>query len=267
VDDRTGRFAGSVVLVTGAGSGIGAVTAARFATEGATVLVTDVDRSAADLVAGGLPSAIPMTLDVSDADGVRSAVEGAQARLGGIDILVNNAAICSDTPFEEMTAAEWSGQLEVVLTGPFLMSQAIIPGMVEKGGGAIVNVSSVNAVSALGNEAYSAAKAGLLSLTRSVAVRYGPAGVRCNAVLPGTVRTPAWEGRERQDPEVLGRAAAWYPLRRVGSPEDIAAAIAFLAGDEAAWITGVCLPVDGGLLAGNQQMTDDIVIDGGIANR
>jgi NAD(P)-dependent dehydrogenase (short-subunit alcohol dehydrogenase family) len=251
-------FDGRVVLVTGAGSGIGAVTAARFAAEGATVLVSDIDGAAAARVAAGIPRAVPITLDVTDAAGVRSVTGEARARFGTIDVLVNNAAIASDTPLESLTGPEWSRELEVVLTGPFLMSQAVISAMTAAGGGAIVNVSSVNAVGYFGNDAYSAAKAGLLSLTRSVAVRHGPAGIRCNAVLPGTVRTPAWDERERTDPGVLDRVAGWYPLGRVGAPEDIAAAILFLAGDDAAWITGVCLPVDGGLLAGNRRMTDDI---------
>jgi NAD(P)-dependent dehydrogenase (short-subunit alcohol dehydrogenase family) len=123
----------------------------------------------------------------------------------------------------------------------------------------IVNVASVNAVGFYGNEAYSAAKAGLLSLTRSLAVGYGKHGIRCNAVVPGTIATPIWQQRVDRDPAILERLKRWYPLGRVGTPQDVGAAIAFLAGDDASWITGVALPVDGGLLAGNGPMTDDIL--------
>ena len=117
----------------------------------------------------------------------------------------------------------------------------------------------MNALAYYGNEAYSGAKAGLLSLTRSLAVRYGPSGVRVNAIAPGTLRTPAWEKRREEDPNVFERVARWYPLGRIGEPEDVAGAALFLASNEAAWITGAVLPVDGGLTAGNMEMMQDII--------
>lgn len=131
--------------------------------------------------------------------------------------------------------------------------------MTRNGSGVILNISSVNALGYYGNEAYSAAKAGILSLTRSLAVRYGPHGVRVNAIAPGTLRTPAWEKRREEDPEVFERVARWYPLGRIGEPEDVAGAALFLASDEAAWISGAVLPVDGGLNAGNMQMMREII--------
>src|SRR5215211_7585898 len=145
------------------------------------------------------------------------------------------------------------------LKGPFLCSQAVLPDMVENGSGVILNISSVNALGYYGNEAYSAAKAGILSLTRSLAVRYGPSGIRINAIAPGTLRTPAWEERRRANPEVFERLTKWYPLGRVGEPEDVAGAALFLASDDAAWITGAVLPVDGGLTAGNMQMMEEMI--------
>jgi NAD(P)-dependent dehydrogenase (short-subunit alcohol dehydrogenase family) len=131
--------------------------------------------------------------------------------------------------------------------------------MAESGSGVILNISSVNALGYYGNEAYSAAKAGLLSLTRSLAVRYGPSGIRVNAIAPGSLRTPAWEQRKENDPAVFERIAKWYPLGRVGEPEDVAGAALFLASDEAVWITGAVLPVDGGLTAGNMQMMEEMI--------
>jgi NAD(P)-dependent dehydrogenase (short-subunit alcohol dehydrogenase family) len=179
-----------------------------------------------------------------------------------VDILVNNAARATDRDFLDLDEEQWEGDVSVALKGSFLCSRAVLPDMTSRGSGVIINVSSVNALGYYGNEAYSAAKAGIISLTRSLAVRYGPSGVRSNAVVPGTLRTPAWEERMRQDPEVLERVAAWYPLGRVGEPEDVANAALFLASNEAAWITGVALPVDGGLLAGNTKMMEEMVKEG-----
>jgi meso-butanediol dehydrogenase/(S,S)-butanediol dehydrogenase/diacetyl reductase len=250
------RFADREVLVTGGGSGIGAVMAQRFAAEGASVVIADIRGEVATQTAAEIPGARAVTLDVADAVGVREVIES----LDKVDVLVNNAAFTVDTPLAEMTAEGWQREIDVTLTGPFLLSQAVLPLMERAGHGAIVNVSSVNAMTYLGNEAYSAAKAGLLSLTRSIAVKYGPQQIRCNAVVPGTISTPIWQRRLAVDPEVFDRINKWYPLGRVGTPEDVAAAVLFLASDEAAWITGVSLPVDGGLLAGNQQFTNEIVI-------
>jgi NAD(P)-dependent dehydrogenase (short-subunit alcohol dehydrogenase family) len=124
-------------------------------------------------------------------------------------------------------------------------------------------VGSVNGLAYFGNEAYSAAKAGLVSLTRSIAVRYGPRGVRANLVAPGTLRTPAWDERLARDPAALDRVVRWYPLGRVGEPEEVVGAVLFLLSEEAAWISGAVLPVDGGLLAGNGLMARDILGEAG----
>jgi NAD(P)-dependent dehydrogenase (short-subunit alcohol dehydrogenase family) len=253
------RFDGQVVLVTGGGRGIGATMVGRFAEQGATVLVADIDVDSARRVAAGTPRARALGLDVADHQQVREVLAAQQAALGHIDVLVNNAITCSDTPLLELTEAEWRRDVDVALTGAFSTSQAVLPGMIERGAGVIVNISSVNALTYCGNEGYSAAKAGLLSLTRSIAVRYGRAGIRCNAVVPGTIATPAWDHRIETDPGVLEGAASWYPLGRVGTPDDVASAVLFLASTEASWITGVALPVDGGLLAGNPRFAEDIV--------
>jgi len=253
------RFTGKTVVVTGAGRGIGAETARRFAAEGAAVVVAEIDLSSAQEVAASLPKGIAVQADVSSRDSLRSVVAQVTEGEGRIDVWINNAASCSETPFLELTPEEEQRDLAVTLMGPFFASQEVIPGMIERGGGVILNVSSVNASAYLGNEAYSAAKAGLESLTRSVAVRFGPQGIRCNAVEPGSVATEYWEHRRALDPLVFEKVVQWYPLGRVGRPVDVADSLLFLASDAASWITGAVLPVDGGLMAGNIAMTRDIV--------
>ncbi|MBC3985977.1 SDR family oxidoreductase [Streptomyces sp. AC536] len=248
------RFEGYGVLITGAARGIGAVTARRFADEGASVLVTDLDGARAAEVAeeiraaGGV--AHGLACDVADRAAVEAAVRAAVERFGALDVLVNNALSCNpDTElFEDQGDEEWERDLDITLTGAFRCARAALPELAKAGGrGAIVSVGSVNGEQDFGNHAYSAAKAGLASLTRTLAGHAAPRGVRVNLVAPGTVRTPVWAGRE----ESLRLASAQYPLGRVGEPEDIAAAITFLASSDAAWITGVTLPVDGGLLVSN----------------
>jgi meso-butanediol dehydrogenase/(S,S)-butanediol dehydrogenase/diacetyl reductase len=250
------RFEGRTVLVTGAGRGIGEVMAARFAAEGASVTVADLE-----LPNDTSQTARAVKVDVTDRDQVRQLIAGIEADAGHLDVLVNNAATCSDTPYLQLSDAEWTRDLDVSLKAAFLTSQAALPAMTRYGKGVIVNIASVNGLMYFGNESYSAAKAGLLSLTRSLAVRYGPSGVRCNALVPGTIATSTWSHRIEADPQVLTKAASWYPLGRVGTPDDVASAALFLASDDASWITGVALPVDGGILAGNLQMAHEIVPD------
>lgn len=253
------RFDGQVVVVTGGGRGIGETLTSRFAAEGASVVVADIDGASARSVADRTARARAIALDVADRDRVRAAFEQIHEELGHVDVLVNNAATCSDTPYLDLSEAEWVGDLDVSLKAAFLTTQAALPRMIERRSGTVVNIASVNGVMYYGNEGYSAAKAGLLSLTRSLAVRFGRHGIRCNAVVPGTIATPTWDHRADADPEVLAKAASWYPLGRVGTPDDVASAALFLASAEASWITGTALTVDGGLTAGNLQMTEEIV--------
>jgi len=257
------RFENRVIIVTGGGSGLGRVLAHRFAAEGAAVVVADIVRGRAVVVAeeildeGG--DSLAQTTDVTDASEVKAMVEATREAFGPVDVLINNAAKATDADFLSLREGAWDQDVAITLKGPFLCSQAVLPDMVENGSGVILNISSVNALGYYGNEAYSAAKAGIISLTRSLAVRYGPSGIRVNAIAPGTLRTPAWEQRRRKNPEVFKRLMKWYPLGRVGEPEDVAGAALFLASDEAAWITGTVLPVDGGLTAGNMQMMEEMI--------
>lgn len=247
------RFDGYGVLITGAGQGIGAATARRLASEGARVLVTDLDGDRAERTAAAIRetggTAEALDCDVSDRSAVEAAVAHAVAAFGSLDVLVNNAYACTpDVPlFEDEPDEAWQRDLDITLTGPYRCARAALPHLVASGRGAIVNIGSVNGEQDFGNHAYSAAKAGLGSLTRTLAGHAGPRGVRVNLVAPGTIRTDAWAGRDAQ----LSRVSALYPLGRVGEPDDIASAVAFLASRDAAWITGTTLRVDGGLTAVN----------------
>ncbi|MFH8933689.1 SDR family NAD(P)-dependent oxidoreductase [Streptomyces griseosporeus] len=249
----TRRFAGHAALVTGAARGIGAATARRLAQEGARVLVTDVDppaaRATAEVLCEEGLAAEAFACDVADRASVEAAVAYAADTFGGLDVLVNNAYACHpDAPlFEDEPDEVWARDLDVTLTGAYRCCRAALPHLAASGRGAIVSVGSVNGVQDFGNHAYSAAKAGLASLTRTLAGHAAARGVRVNTVVPGTVRTTAWEGRDDE----LEAVRALYPLGRVGEPEDIAAAVAFLASADAAWITGTALCVDGGLTAVN----------------
>jgi meso-butanediol dehydrogenase / (S,S)-butanediol dehydrogenase / diacetyl reductase len=257
------RFQSRVAIITGSGSGLGRVLAHRFAAEGAAVVVADLVGQRAITVANEISEvggkSLALTTDVTNAADVEAMVEAARETFGLVEILVNNAAKATDTDFLDVREEVWDQDVAIALKGSFLCSQAVLPEMTENRSGVILNISSVNALAYFGNEAYSAAKAGILSLTRSLAVRYGPFGVRVNAIAPGTLRTPAWEQRRQKDPDIFERIARWYPLGRIGDPEDVAGAALFLASDEAAWISGAVLPVDGGLTAGNMKMVQEIL--------
>jgi meso-butanediol dehydrogenase/(S,S)-butanediol dehydrogenase/diacetyl reductase len=244
-----GRFTGATALITGAGQGIGRACAERLAAEGARVAVTDLAQDLAQSVADSLPeSARPMALrmDVTDGAEVAAAVDRAGHELGGLDVVVNVAG--GDLPhgvFEETSDETWSALLDLNLLGVVRVCRAAIPLLRRSTRSpAIVTVSSINGHAALGSEPYSTAKAGVSALTANLARYLAPDGVRVNAVAPGTIRTSVWDGQEGGADRML----PLYPLRRVGEPSDVAAAVAFLASADASWITGHVLPVDGGLL-------------------
>jgi NAD(P)-dependent dehydrogenase (short-subunit alcohol dehydrogenase family) len=261
------RHENRIALVTGAAHGIGRVIARRLASEGAGVAVLDLDAEGAGATAAmirdGGGRAFATRADITDMDGIAGAVDAAEAALGPADILVNNAAYTAAGDLEGISLDAWHREIDVNVNGTYHCLRALLPKMVERKAGVIVNIASVNGVRYFGNPAYSAAKAALINLTQSVASEYGRHGIRCNAVLPGSVRTDniTWKIRQERDPEVFQKLAKWYPLGRVAEPDDVAKAVSFLASDEAGYITGVALPVDGGLLAGMNVMIGEFILE------
>jgi meso-butanediol dehydrogenase / (S,S)-butanediol dehydrogenase / diacetyl reductase len=255
------RLRDTTAIVTGGGSGIGRAIAHRFADEGARVVVADLVAERAEAVAGELDGALPVHADVTKAADVERLVREATEALGRVDVLVNNAGFGDADDVLEIDEEVWDREVAINLKSAFLCSRGVLPGMVERGSGVIVNIASVNGMAFFANEAYSAAKAGMINLTRSMAVRYGRHGLRVNAIAPGTIRTPIWQERIEKEPAIFERLVRWYPLGRVGEPDDVARAAVFLASDDAAWITGEVLRVDGGLLAGNARMARELVAD------
>jgi NAD(P)-dependent dehydrogenase (short-subunit alcohol dehydrogenase family) len=241
------RFEGRVALVTAGAQGIGAAIARRIAAEGGSVIVTDLqDDKVAEVAAEIGDRALPVRVDVTSRADIDAAVAAGVERFGRLDVLVNNAGGCIINSLPEQTTVEdWHRQLDLTLVGAAQCIQAALPHLIETRGN-VVTISSVNGLAAFGNVEYAAAKAGQVAMTQNFAARYGTSGVRFNVVAPGTVRTPNWDSQ----PGTLERFAKMYPLGRVGEPEDIAAAVAFLASDDAAWITGHTLPVEGGVLTG-----------------
>ncbi|WP_435768773.1 SDR family NAD(P)-dependent oxidoreductase [Nocardioides sp. SYSU DS0651] len=254
-----GRFDGRVAVITGAARGIGFGTATRFAQEGASVAILDLDESAAAEAAAKLPvgdgaKAVGIGADVSDGGSVDAAVGRVVAELGGIHVLVNNAGITRDNLLFKMTEDDWDLVMGVHLKGAFLMTKAAQKHFVEQKYGKVVNVSSISALGNRGQANYSAAKAGIQGFTRTLGIELGPFGINVNAIAPGfiaTEMTDATAARLKMDVEEFRRLnAEANPVRRVGHPEDIAAAAAFLCADEASYITGQTLFVDGGISLG-----------------
>ncbi|MFF4170870.1 SDR family NAD(P)-dependent oxidoreductase [Streptomyces sp. NPDC001744] len=254
--DLRERFGGYGVLITGAARGIGAATARRLTAEGARVLVADVDEEAARATAEELPGAVAVRCDVADQESVDAAVAHAVEVFGGLDVLVNNALgqVAPDRDrFEDEPDEVWAVQHDVTFMGAVRCARAALPHLAAGGRGAVVTIGSVNGQADFGNHAYSAAKAGLASLTRTLAGDAAARGVRVNQIDPGTIATRAWAGKEAG---LAALAERVYPLGRVGTPDDIAAAVAFLASPDASWITGTVLRVDGGLLAVNKHFRE-----------
>ncbi len=248
-----GRFDGRVAVVTGAARGIGFGTATRFAEEGASVAVLDLDEAAAaDAAAklGGAGTHLGVGCDVSDAASVDAAVARVVGDLGGLHVLVNNAGITRDNLLFKMSVEDWDLVMSVHLRGAFLMSKAAQQHFVAQKYGKIVNLSSVSALGNRGQANYAAAKMGIQGFTRTLGIELGPYGVNVNAIAPGfiaTEMTDATAARVGMAVEDFRQAAAdRNPVRRVGYPEDIAATAAFLCSDEASYITGQTLYVDGG---------------------
>jgi meso-butanediol dehydrogenase/(S,S)-butanediol dehydrogenase/diacetyl reductase len=256
------RFTGSTAVVVGGGRGIGRAVSARLAAEGAHVVVADSAGDFAEEAAQGIRdgggSAEASEVDAVDASSVGRFFYAVGAAHHRVDVLVNCPAHASDTHFERVTENEFDLDLGVTLKAPFLCIQAALPLLLLSDSASVVSVSSINGIAAFGNEVYGAAKAGLINLTKNLALRYGSHGVRFNVVAPGTIQTRSWDERIAAQSDVLETISRMYPLQRVGTVDDIAAACAFLASREAGWITGTTLTVDGGITAGNRELVEAI---------
>jgi 3-oxoacyl-[acyl-carrier protein] reductase len=247
-----GRFDGRVAIITGAARGIGAGTAKRFADEGAAVAVLDINEEQAQETASGLGAtkAVGIGCNVTDSASVEAAVGRVIEELGGLHVLINNAGITRDNLLFKLTEDDWDAVMNVHLKGAFLMSKAAQKTFVDQKYGKILNLSSISANGNRGQANYSAAKAGVQGFTRTLALELGPFGVNVNAIAPGFIATEMTDDTARRlkmDVDEFRKLnAEANPVKRVGFPEDIAAAAAFLCSDEASYITGQTLYVDGG---------------------
>jgi NAD(P)-dependent dehydrogenase (short-subunit alcohol dehydrogenase family) len=247
------RFAGKTVVVTGAGNGIGRGVALRFSKEGAKVGVLEVDeqmaRETVEQITSRGGTALSLKTDVSSSSDVNGAVEEVSSKLGPIDILVNNAGIRYVRKVLETTDEEWNRTLSVNLNGMFYMTRAVAPGMLARGGGKIVNVGSMSGlIGQTGRAAYGASKGGILQLTRSLAVELGPT-INVNSVAPGYIAGTGMMVEVDKDTKTVNWMVGSTPAHRAGTAEDVAGAVAFLASEDASFITGATLVVDGGFSA------------------
>jgi NAD(P)-dependent dehydrogenase (short-subunit alcohol dehydrogenase family) len=256
----SGAFAGKTIAITGAAGGIGQWLCRFFGAEGATIAALDRSAKVTDLVETLGKDGITVkaaVADISDADAVKAAF----ASFGDVHVLINNAGVSRHPTLALTDPAGWEEEIGSNLNGAHTCAHAVLPQMVARRSGNIVNVGSVNGIAALGDPAYSAAKAAMISLTRSIAQEYGRYGIRANIVLPGTVRTPIWDERRAKDPNVLKVLERWYPLGRIVEPDEVARVIAFLASDLASAVTGAVIPVDCGLTSGNIVMARELTLE------
>ncbi|MBD0306086.1 MAG: SDR family oxidoreductase [Nitrospiraceae bacterium] len=248
------RLAGKVALITGGGAGIGAAVAKLFARGGAAVVITGRRKDTLEQVVADIERengrALAVAGSVTDEAHVRAAVDHTIRTFKTLNVLVNNAAIGAfGRVLHEIDDATWEEVLAVNLTGVFRMTRAVIPEMLKAGGGSIVNVSSVGGlVGFWGSAPYGTSKGGLEVFTRCVAMDYAKQGIRCNSICPGLVQTPMSEPL-LNNPEMRDEALSAYPISRVGTPEEVAKLMIYLASDESSWVTGSSFTIDGGLTA------------------
>ncbi len=252
-----GRLRGRTALVTGAAGGIGSAIVRRFVAEGARVVANDIagaaESSLARVVGEGNGSVVGHVADHAMESEVMAMMERIRCSCGGLDILVNNAfAAFNDTTITELDENDWDQTLNACLKGPFLCTKHAVPLMKERNGGSIVTISSVNALRAVSETAYTAAKGGLISMMRLVAADYAEWNIRSNVICPGTISTAASMDYWEKFPAGFESLRRMYPLGRIGEPEDIADYVLFLASDESRWVTGTVHAVDGGLMGGNK---------------
>lgn len=253
------NFQGKVAIITGGGSGIGKATAIQLAKLGANVVINgrreQVLLEAAREIDPTGEHVLTVAGDIRNLETSANIVEEAVQKFGGVDLLITSTGIFKPTPFLDHTEADFNSYMDTIVKGTFFIAQAVIPEMIKRGSGAIVSVGSMWATQAIGatpSSAYSAAMAGRHALTRNLAIEFAKDQIRVNTVAPAVVETPVYNSFVPQDQirSVLDSFNAFHPLGRIGQPKDMVSAILFLASDEASWITGAILPVDGGVTAG-----------------
>lgn len=246
---------GRHVLITGAGGGIGTALAAVFRAAGALVTGVDLDVQALD----GMDLDRRLGFDLCDPAAVERALVPFLDEAGCPDVVVSNAGFTRGELLGDVDQAVWDAELAINLTGAFALTRPTLERMAARGSGSVVFIASVNALAHFGNPAYSAAKAGLVAYARAIAVERGRFGIRANVVCPGSVRTPAWDHRFARDPALLDRVLPHYPLGRMVTPEEVARTVLFLASPLASGITGTAIPVDAGLMAGNNVFVTQVI--------
>src|SRR5947208_12294189 len=244
-----GRLDDKIAIVTGGGQGIGQAIAQKLAAEGATVVVTDVDEASATTTADELPGAVAIRADVTDRQGVQAMAERVAGQFGRIDVLVNNAGWDKASPFVDSDPADWDRAIAINLYGVLHTCKAVLPVMAAHGSGAVVNLGSdAGRVGSSGEAVYSAAKGGVIAFTKTIAREVARHRINVNCVCPGPSDTPLFQNEfARVSPKLAASLTRVIPWGRLGTPEDVAPAVVFLASDEAGFITGQTLSVSGGL--------------------
>jgi NAD(P)-dependent dehydrogenase (short-subunit alcohol dehydrogenase family) len=252
------ELAGRSIVVTGGAGSIGREIGRAAISAKMKVALIDVRKDSLNDAVEELSAAggdvTGYLLDLTVEEDIVKTLGQIEKEFGKLEVLVNNAMYHDSNDLLGTSLEIWNKTLAVNLTAPFLCIRQVLPGMIKNHFGSIINIGTVNARVMIGSDSYSASKGGLSVLTRTVAVRYGGSGIRCNTIMPGTVATDAWKERVIRNPDIFEDLKTWYPLRRVGKPSDIAAAVLFLASDQSSWTTGSEFVVDGGLLSGMTPM-------------
>jgi NAD(P)-dependent dehydrogenase (short-subunit alcohol dehydrogenase family) len=249
---------GKTVVITGSGRSIGREMAIRIAAEGASVALLEINKANLEEVRSTIANSggdvRAYEIDLASESQIIETISKVEQDFGKIDCLINNAMVHEAEDLLNTSLEVWNRSIQITLTAAFLCIRQVLPAMIKRKNGNIINIGTVNAKAMIGSDSYSAAKAGVHALTRTVAVRYGVDGIRCNTIVPGTIATAAWQERVDRNPNVFDDLKPWYPLGRVGTPKDIADAAIFLISESSQWVSGSELVVDGGLLAGYAPM-------------
>jgi len=248
------ELAGRTIVITGGGRSIGRemVTAAAAAKMKVAVMEVNqenLDRTISEIKKSG-GDVTGYVVDLQVESQINEVIAKIEKDFGKIEVFVNNAAFHDSEDLLGSSLEMWNKTFAINTTAPFLCIKAVLPGMIARGSGSIINIGTVNSKMMIGSDSYTASKAALHAISRTVAVRYGKNNIRCNTIVPGTIATEVWQERIDRNPAVFENLKSWYPLGRVGKPSDITAAVLYLASDQAPWMTGTEFVVDGGLLAG-----------------